>query len=53
MSSDLRKGENLLQQAVYNKIAKLFLKQNCLNDVTKELLPQFMKCATYIMVNQV
>ncbi|KAJ9581293.1 hypothetical protein L9F63_023527, partial [Diploptera punctata] len=53
MSNDLRKGENLLQQGLYNKIAKLFLKQGCLDDVPKELWPHFMKCATYIMVNQI
>ncbi|XP_069675994.1 dynein axonemal heavy chain 7 isoform X3 [Periplaneta americana] len=53
MSTDLSDSENMVTKAFYGKVIKLFLERGCLDGVPKAYRAQFVRCATYIVVNEV
>jgi hypothetical protein len=53
VAADLRKADDIVSKVMFTSIVKLFLEKDCMVGIPREFWPQFMKCATYIVVNEV
>jgi hypothetical protein len=53
MVADLKKADDVVSKGMFTKIVKLFLEKNCMEKIRYEFRPQFMKCATFIVANEV
>ena len=53
MAADLKRADDALSKGMITNIVKLFLEQNSMEEIPLELRPQFMKCATFIVTNEV
>jgi hypothetical protein len=53
MAADLKRADDALSKGMITKIVKLFLEKNSMEEIPLELRPQFMKCATFIVTNEV
>jgi len=53
MAADLKRADDALSKGMITNIVKLFLQQNSMEEIPLELRPQFMKCATFILTNEV
>jgi hypothetical protein len=53
MAADLKRADDALSKGMITNIVKLFLEQKSMEEIPHELRPQFMKCATFIVANEV
>jgi hypothetical protein len=53
MAADLKRADDALSKGMISNIVKLFLEQNSMEEIPLELRPQFMKCAMFIVTNEV
>lgn len=53
MAADLKRADDALSKGMITNIVKLFLEQSSMEEIPLELRPQFMRCATFIVTNEV
>jgi hypothetical protein len=53
MDADLKRADDALNKGMVTNTVKLFLEQNSMEEIPHELRPHFIKCATYIVANEV
>lgn len=53
IATDLKKADDVVSKVMFTSIVKLFLEKDCMVGIPREFWPQFVKCATYIVVNEV
>jgi len=53
MAADLKRADDALSKGMITNIVKLFLEQSSVEGIPLELRPQFMRCATFIVTNEV
>jgi len=53
MAADLKRADDALSKGMITNIVKLFLEQSNMEEIPLELRPQFMRCATFIVTNEV
>lgn len=53
IAADLKKADDVVSKVMFTSIVKLFLEKDCMFGIPREFWPQFVKCATYIVANEV
>lgn len=53
IAAELKKADDVVSKVMFTSIVKLFLEKDCMVGIPHELWPQFLKCATYIVANEV
>jgi hypothetical protein len=53
MAVDLKKADDVVSKDMFTRIVNLFWQKNCMKGVQHKFQPQFLKCATFIVANQV
>lgn len=53
MAADLKKADDVMGRDMFTRIVNLFRQKNCMKGVRCNFQPQFLKCATFIVSNEV
>ncbi|XP_021930622.1 dynein heavy chain 12, axonemal isoform X3 [Zootermopsis nevadensis] len=53
MAADLKKADDVMGRDMFTRIVNLFRQKNCMKGVRCNFQPQFLKCATFIVSNEI
>jgi hypothetical protein len=53
MAANLKKADDVVSKDMFTRIVNLFRQKNCMKGVRRKFRPQFLKCATFIVANEV